>query len=252
MGMDPSAGNSPGAPAPDPLLELSRSFTQIAGVSQRVAQALREMIFSGKIKPGERIVESRVARSLGIGQPTAREALKELEIEGLVVRHANKGCSVTVLTRDESAKIFRVRTELEVLAVELAIEEWTQAKSAALREIMERFHAAAEADDVASYSGCDREFHQFLWRCAENPYLERALVQIATPLFAFEMVRALQLNVHDLANGFKCHQRVAEAVLSGDREYAKHVMRQEMRRGGAFVERFVTPEPPVQNRPESA
>ena len=209
------------------------------GVPQQVAKALREMIIAEKLKPGERIVESKIARTLGIGQPTIREALKTLEMEGLVVRQLNKGCTVTKLTREEFEKIFRARIEFEVLAVELAMECWNEEKTTKMTEIMSRFRIAADAGDVPGYSQCDRDFHHGIWRATENPHLERALVQTVTPLFAFEVVRALQLQIHDLPNGYKRHQTVADAILSGDREYAKHAMRQELLRGRSFAERFL-------------
>jgi DNA-binding GntR family transcriptional regulator len=209
------------------------------------------MIISEKLKPGERVVESRIARTLGIGQPTVREALKSLEIEGLVVRHPNKGCTVTKLTREEFEKIFRVRIEFEVLAVEVAMELWNAEKARLLNELMNRFRLAADAGDVPEYSRCDREFHHCIWRFTENPYLERALVQTVTPLFAFEVVRALQLRIHDLTNGYKRHQVVADAILSGDREYAKHAMRQEVQRGRSFAERFLEQDSPTGSEPAS-
>jgi DNA-binding GntR family transcriptional regulator len=227
------------APAADPFRDLSRSLTPRVGLPEQVADALRDMIISEKLKPGERVVESRIARTIGIGQPTVREALKTLEMEGLVVRHPNKGCTVTTLTRKEFENVFRVRIELEALAVELAMELWSAEKTKALAEVMNRFQAAGNASDVAEYSRCDRRFHQSIWRFAENSYLERALVQIVTPVFAFEVVRALQMGIHDLTNGYKSHEQVANAILSGDREYAKHLMRVELRRGQSFANQFL-------------
>ena len=93
------------------------------------------MIIAGQLHPGERIVESRVARQLGVGQPTVREALVALEHQGLVVRKANQGCVVTTLTRAEICEILRIRAELEVLAVELAVEN---ASDAGVRELIAR------------------------------------------------------------------------------------------------------------------
>lgn len=232
------SGDPPSA-AVDPFLNLSRSLTPRIGLPEQVARALRDMIISEKLKPGDRVVESRIARILGIGQPTVREALKTLEMEGLVVRHPNKGCTVTMLTRKELENVFRVRIEFEALAVELAMELWNAEKTKALAEVMTRFQAAAKAGDVTEYSRCDRLFHQSIWRFAENPYLERALVQIVTPVFAFEVVRALQMGIHDLTTGYRSHEQVANAILSGDREYAKHLMRQELQRGQSFANQFL-------------
>ena len=232
------------SPTGDPFLDLPSFISPRIGRPEQIARALRDMIICQKLKPGERVVESRIARSLGIGQPTVREALKTLEMEGLVVREANKGCSVTVLTRKEFEKIFRIRIEFEALAVELAMELWGPEKTKTLTDIMSRFQAAAKANDITEYSKCDRAFHQTIWRFAENSYLERALLQIVTPVFSFEVVRALQLGISDLTNGYRQHEQVANAILSGDREYARHLMRQELKRGQSFASQFLAQEMP--------
>ena len=86
------------------------------------------MIVAGDLKPGDRIVESRIARDIGVGQPTVREALVALEHQGLVVRKANQGCVVTSLTRAEICQLIRIRAELETLAVELAVETASDAE----------------------------------------------------------------------------------------------------------------------------
>ena len=101
------------------------------------------MIVAGDLKPGDRIVESRIARDIGVGQPTVREALVALEHQGLVVRKANQGCVVTSLTRAEICQLIRIRAELETLAVELAVETASDAGIAKLLTITDSMKAAA-------------------------------------------------------------------------------------------------------------
>ena len=103
------------------------------------------MIVAGDLRPGERIVESRIAREIGVGQPTVREGLVELEHQGLVSRKANQGCVVTNLTRNEIAQILRVRAELEILAVDLALESASDADIHNLVAITGDMKAAAMA-----------------------------------------------------------------------------------------------------------
>ena len=71
---------------------------------EAVAEKLREAVLAGQLKPGERLVEQKLAASLGIGQPTLREALKELEFQGFVRKSPKKGTYVTELTPEDSAK----------------------------------------------------------------------------------------------------------------------------------------------------
>src|ERR671933_2361367 len=104
------------------LVRLSESLGRKTSISDQIAEVLRNLIVSGDLNPGERIIESKIAKQLGVGQPTVREALVALEHQGLVVRRSNQGCMVTELTRAEVVHILRIRSELEVLAVEIAVE----------------------------------------------------------------------------------------------------------------------------------
>ena len=93
----------------------------VRSLAEAAAQSLREAIIAGKLKPGERLIEQKLASQLGIGQPTLREALKELEYQGFVRKLANKGRTfVTKLSTEDISKIHQVRMVLEVLAVDLA------------------------------------------------------------------------------------------------------------------------------------
>ena len=105
--MTPMCDSPPGLPssAPHTFEALSTQLGRRAPVSSQIAESIRNMIVSGDLKPGDRIVESRIARQIGVGQPTVREALVALEHQGLVVRKANQGCVVTSLSASAVAKI---------------------------------------------------------------------------------------------------------------------------------------------------
>src|SRR5881397_2956437 len=94
---------------------------QVQSLAEAAAQTLRDAIVTGKLRPGDRLVEQHLAAQLTIGQPTLREALKELEYQGFVRKVANKGRTfVTKLSTEDIRKIHQVRMVLEVLAVDLA------------------------------------------------------------------------------------------------------------------------------------
>lgn len=187
---------------------------------------LRDMILRGKLKPGERIVESRVARQLRVGQATIREALEALQDEGLVIRHPNRGCTVVELSHLEVRQIFRLRLEWEPLAVDLAMENWADAKSEQLAAAVRELETAAEKKDPEVFYRRDLEFHRTLWLTAENPFLAKALSQITVPLFAFVMIEVTAHPEFDLAANAAEHRRVAEAIFSGNRLQAIYVTRQ--------------------------
>ena len=102
--------------------ELAESLSplRLLSVPEAVAQKLRDAILAGQLKPGERLVEQKLASRFGIGQPTLREALKELEFQGFVRKSPKKGTYVTLLTPEDFRKIQEVRMSLEVVAIEKA------------------------------------------------------------------------------------------------------------------------------------
>jgi DNA-binding GntR family transcriptional regulator len=207
---------------------LSAEIQQTRTITLQVKDFLRELILSGKLSSGERIVETRIAQQLGIGQPTVREALESLQDEGLVIRHPNRGCTVVELSAREIQQIFRLRLEWEGLAVELAMEIWTQEKSQELSHALEQLESAAALRDAEKYYRNDLEFHRTIWRAAENPFLLRALSQITIPLFAFVMIKVARDPKFDLMLNAVGHRRMAEAILSGDRTLAGEVTREAL------------------------
>src|SRR5215467_13681769 len=107
----------------------NKGLKLIQPISKRdqVVSTLREAIVSGAIKPGDQIVESRIAQQLGAGIPLVREALIELEYHGFVQKTPYKGTTVTKLGPKEIQEIFQLRVELEALCVEWAREHVTPA-----------------------------------------------------------------------------------------------------------------------------
>ena len=87
---------------------------------RQLADRLFEAILEGELRPGERLAEVRLARQLGVGQSTLREALQELEYRGLLTKNENRGTFVTKLTTQKVNEIYAVRLELEPLAASLA------------------------------------------------------------------------------------------------------------------------------------
>jgi DNA-binding GntR family transcriptional regulator len=203
---------------------LSRKLGAKTGLSSEIASTIRNLILGGELKPGDRIVESRVARQLGVGQPTVREALVELEHQGLVSRKANRGCFVTAFTRAEIADILRIRGELETLAVELAIENAPDEVARGLLDIARGMVDIAESGDAKLFHSRDQVFHEALWSATGNSFLPRVLEQVMMPLLAFLFIR----NVRDsgrinLVQSAAAHVGIAESILMRDKANARLV-----------------------------
>lgn len=212
------------------LAELSHRLGRRMPVVEQIAGSIRAMIVAGDLKPGDRVVESRIARQIGVGQPTVREALVALEHQGLVVRKANQGCVVTVLTRAEIAQILRVRDQLEGMAIDLAMEIAPDTEIRKLVDAALAMQEAAEARDLERFFDLDVEFHETLWRLSGNFVLPKLLSQTLMPVLAFLFMRNLRDQSQlQLADAATAHLEIAQAILKRDRQAARQVAQQKFR-----------------------
>jgi DNA-binding GntR family transcriptional regulator len=212
---------SPDAAVAGKLAELSHSFGRRTPVVEQIAGSIRGMIVAGDLKPGDRVVESRIARRIGVGQPTVREALVALEHQGLVVRKANQGCIVTVLTRAEISQILRVRDQLEAMAIELAMEIAPDSEIRKLVDVSLLMQEAAQARDLPRFFDLDVQFHETLWRLSGNCVLPKLLSQTLMPVLAFLFMRNPRNNNRlELGDAAAAHVEIAQAILKRDREAA--------------------------------
>lgn len=185
-------------------------------LKDRVAELIKDAILTGKLEPGDRIVEMKVASDLGVGTTAVREALFELESQGFVSRVTNKGTFVTELTADDVEQIHRVRRELEGLAVELLQEHVTEANLAVLDKSVEEMRAAALERNFQTFYRCDLEFHRTIWALSGNRYVAKSLDNTVVPLFAFFIMKNPRDSVDDLLASVAKHADVIRAMRDGE------------------------------------
>jgi DNA-binding GntR family transcriptional regulator len=162
-------------------------FGQIETVSltERVISALKDAFFTGKLKPGDPIVERQLAREMNVGTPVVREALISLKHEGFVRRVNNKGSYVTQFTAREVRDLYTLRIELETLALQWARTRVTDADIAELTTLADRLVDAGTRGSRSEFLKTDFEFHRYYWRLSGNPVLADLLERLMAPLFAF-------------------------------------------------------------------
>jgi DNA-binding GntR family transcriptional regulator len=199
----------------------------IARVSAPVAaaQSIRAGILTGRLKPGDRLVEQEMARSLGIGQPTIREAMKELEYQGLVRKSPHRGTYVTQLSHEDHQKIAEVRNVLESMAVEKAALNLTPQAAAELREIVKEMDEAIARQDLPRFTEMDIAFHRKVWELAGNAYLTKALEAIVFQLFVFGALN--KYSTERGAAAVRQHRAICEAICSGQPSEARRVFLEE-------------------------
>jgi DNA-binding GntR family transcriptional regulator len=162
-------------------------FGQIETISltQRVISALKEAFFTGKLKPGDPIIERQLAREMNVGTPVVREALISLKHEGFVRRVNNKGSSVTQFEAEEVRQLYALRVELETLALQWARARVTASDLDDLTGLVDDLVEAGNRGNRAEFLRRDFEFHRGYWKLSGNVFLADQLERLMAPLFAF-------------------------------------------------------------------
>ncbi|HEV2274829.1 MAG TPA: GntR family transcriptional regulator [Acidobacteriaceae bacterium] len=154
---------------------------------ENIAERLVEAILSGKLKPGTRLNESELSRQLEVSRAPIREALRQLQEQGLVVHHPRRGMFVVSLTEVNIEKINRLRVVLESEALLLCranLNAQNERKLLTQLEKMERAGAMSGLEAVRM----DLAFHRAIWSQTDNEFLEKMLTSLTAPLFAFSLI----------------------------------------------------------------
>lgn len=165
-------------------------FQEIEAIplTDRVAAALKDAFFSGKLKPGDAIVERQLAREMKVGTPVVREALISLQGQGFVRRVTNTGTFVTKFDAEEVRQLYTLRIELEALAFEWARPRVTPADIVELTSLVDKLVDAGERGARREFLERDFEFHKCCWKLSGNVYLVETLERLMAPLFAFAVL----------------------------------------------------------------
>lgn len=185
-----------------------------------MAERLRREIVGGELPPGARIVESRLARSLGISRGPIREASRLLEREGLLVSQAYRGFSVRELTMRELIELTDFRSCVERYAIRIAVASpKLERLIEGLEEGLQVIRAHFEAGDRFGQVAADFHFHQLIVRSVGNRRLLSAFDQIATELRI--AIRLMGFATADWRALAESHVPVIEALRTKDAAFAE-------------------------------
>jgi DNA-binding GntR family transcriptional regulator len=189
---------------------------RVQSAPQAAAQAIREAITMGALQPGQRLIEQKLAASLGIGQPTLREALKELEYEGFVHKIPQKGTYITTFDKKDCRDLLEVRMRLESLAIERATLKLTPEIEKDLNRLVGGMRAAAETFDVPRFCACDAEFHRKIAALANNRRLAKTLEGVLSQLLVYGTLGRNPDSRKELVDGAEQHKRILAGLATGN------------------------------------
>ena len=143
-----------------------------------VEDRLRTAIASGHFKPGQRLIERELCEQIGVGRTSIREALRQLEAEGLVVTVPHRGPEVSSITYAEARQLYEVRALLEGFAGRSFAEHGSDEAIEELRLAVERFAKAAEGTDRADLVESKTRFYAVLMNGAANVFVKQSLTML--------------------------------------------------------------------------
>jgi DNA-binding GntR family transcriptional regulator len=202
----------------------NRSLTRVV-LSEQVKEYIVEAILNGEFQPGERIVESALARELGVSQAPVREAIRDLVILGFLETEPYKGTSVRSFTTDELWEVYTVRGALESLAARLAAENLTPADGERLEAILEEMIEAGRQQDHERIARLDNDFHEAIMQVSGNQLLYQLWKTLEFGQWTIVTYKVTTLDLEYLATR---HEELLEALRSGEPERAMDAMQHHL------------------------
>lgn len=150
-----------------------------------VFNTLRQRILRGSLKPGERLMEIHLAEQLGVSRTPIREAIRMLELEGLVKMIPRKGAQVASISREDLQDVLEVRKALDTLAVKLACERISQEEIEKLKEAEAEFERTLKFSDTTQIAEADVAFHDVIQASSKNKRLKSMISNLAERIYRY-------------------------------------------------------------------
>lgn len=191
---------------------------QIMPLREEVFYTIREAILKGNLKPGTRLKEIALANEMGVSRTPVRDAIRKLELEGLVVIEPNRGACVSEIARQELNDVLELRRGLEELAIQKACERITPAELENLEAAAEEFSSLVSGRDLKELAEADVHFHDVIYRASHNRRLVQILNNLREQMYRFRMEYLKDESSRKLLD--QEHHEILEAVRKGDAEAA--------------------------------
>ena len=191
-----------------------------------VFNTLRQAILRGELQPGERLMEIQLAQRLGVSRTPVREAIRKLELEGLVLMIPRRGAEVAEITRQDLEDVLEVRAALEELAVKDACEHITDEQLQDLKKAANEFKRSLEGTDLVACAEADIHFHEIIYAATNNKRLVQMLNNLREQMYRYRIEYLKKKECHPQLVAE--HEEVIDAIESGEREKAMRITSQHI------------------------
>ena len=212
-------------------------------VEDAVVDRLRHLILGGEIAPGQRLVQTELAGSLGVSRTPIREALKSLEREGLVTLSSYKGATVARFSAPDMDEVYTIRTALESHATHLAAGRMTAGEFEELDACLHEMSSTFREGDFERLLRAHYDFHAIIYRSAAQPrFLDLILQYLELSSVYQRMALSMGRGAHDPVGE---HQDLVTTLRMRDPEAAGALMRIHLQSTAAELHTLFQKEPPA-------
>ena len=188
-----------------------------------VFNTLRQAILTGELKPGERLMEIHLANRLGVSRTPIREAIRKLELEGLVTMIPRRGAEVAKITEKSMKDVLEVRRTLDALSAELACERITPEDEKALEKACHDFEDAVKTKDTKAIAKADVALHDIIAKATGNQRLIQLINNLAEQMYRYRFEYIKDATQHERI--IKEHRIIYESIVKKDKEAAAEMAR---------------------------
>ena len=201
-----------------------------------VFQTIRKAILNGELEPGERLMETQLGEKLGVSRTPIREAIRKLELEGLVVMVPRKGAQVAQFTIKDIEDVLQVRASLEALAAKLACKHMDERSFLKLQLIITEYEYAAKEDDIEVIQK-DIEFHDTIALASQNDKLIQLYNNMREQV---QRYRIAYLKNTEQSNAVIAeHNEILKALKDGEEEIAAKLATKHIETQCSSIMRFI-------------
>lgn len=202
---------------------LKNTMNEYLPLRDVVFNTLRRAIITGEFAPGERLMEISLANRLGVSRTPVREAIRKLELEGLVIMIPRKGAQVAKITEKSLRDVIEIRCVLEEFAASLACERITEEGKEKLKQAHWQFVEAVRTNDIINIVEKDENFHDVIFQAACNDRLITIINNLREQFYRYRMEYVKDIEQHSVL--VTEHERLLHAIFNQDSETAKQIMR---------------------------
>jgi DNA-binding GntR family transcriptional regulator len=210
-----------------------QAFQERKSLGEHVFESLKHSIVRGKIAPGEWLVESHIAETLGISRTPVREAIHKLEREGLIERQPRGGFTVLGFERDDIEETFGIRSVLEGYAARLAAVKHDAHELEVLENKIDEFQNALDRKKMNLLPAINTEFHDLLYGLSKSPKLINMINGLRDQIYRYRQVILKEKKFASTSN--LDHKKMLKYIRKRDAEGAERLVREHIIRGQEMV-----------------